>query len=92
MEILDLCGEAIDILAEFAAKGSRLVLSDAATGAMICHGAMCGAAINVRVNTGLMKDREYAAGLDAHVQEMMDIYLSRAERIYADVTRIVTGA
>ena len=91
LEILDLCCEAVDLLEGFAAKGSRLILSDAATGAMICHGAIYGAAVNVRVNTKLMKDREYAAKIDAHVNGKLAVYPAKAEKIYAEVSAIVAG-
>ena len=85
LEILDLCCEAIDVIAEFAEKGSVMVVSDAATGIMICHGALHGAAINVKVNTKLMKDRAYAEEINQHVESQMAKYLPIAEKVYADV-------
>lgn len=91
LEILDLCGEAIELLEKFGDKGSRLVLSDAATGAMLCHGAMYGAAINVKVNTRLMKDRDYAEEIDRHVDGKLAHYLPAAEKIYAKIIREVTN-
>lgn len=91
LEILDLCGEAIELLDDFGKKGSKLVLSDAATGAMLCYGAMYGAAINVKVNTKLMKDREYADEIDRHVDGKMTCYLPIAERIYTKIIREIQG-
>ena len=85
LTILDLTAEAIELLAEFSAKGSRLVVSDAATGAMLCHGALYGAAMNVKVNTRLMKDITYAASLDRHVDEITSKYGPMAEQIFSDV-------
>ncbi len=87
LKILDLCGEAMDLLAEFAGKGSVLVVSDAATGIMICQGALYGAAVNVRVNTKLMKDREYAEEINRHVAAQMEKYLPLAEKVYNEVNR-----
>lgn len=89
LEILDLCGEAIDLLDSFSKKGSRLVLSDAATGAMLCHGAMHGAAINVKVNTRLMKDRAYADEINRHVDGKLTCYIPIAEQIYTKISRSV---
>ena len=87
LEIFDLCCEAIDLQREFAEKGSRLVVSDAATGVVLCWGAMYGAAVNVKVNTKPMRDREYAERVNAHIDEGMAKYWPIAERVYEDVYR-----
>ncbi len=85
LEILDLCCEAIELQREFAAKGSVLAVSDAATGVVFCWSAMYGAAVNVKVNTKAMKDKEYAAKINAHVDEQMAKYWPIAEKVYEDV-------
>lgn len=85
LEILDLCCEAIDLQREFAAKGSVLAISDAATGVVFCWSAMYGAAVNVKVNTKSMKDREYAETINAHVDAQMAKYRPVAEKVYQDV-------
>jgi len=85
LEIFDLCCEGIELQKEFAEKGSRLVLSDAATGAVLCWGAMYGAAVNVKVNTRLMKDRAYADKINAHIDAGMNKYWPIAEKVYEDV-------
>ncbi len=82
LEIMKLTCRAIELLEEFAAKGSRLMVSDAATGSAICRGALQGAAVNVRVNTRLMKDREYAEKLDADTEAMLKEYSGRAEAVF----------
>jgi len=87
LEIFDLCCEAIALQKEFAEKGSRLVVSDAATGVVFCWSAMYGAAVNVKVNTKLMKDRDYAERLNAHVDAGMAKYWPIAEKVYEDVYR-----
>ena len=85
LEIFDLCCESIDVLKEFGEKGSKLMLSDAATGVVHVWGAMYGAAVNVKVNTKLMKDREYAEKINRHIDEKMDVYWKIAEKVYEDV-------
>ncbi len=87
LEIFDLCCEAITLQKEFAEKGSRLVISDAATGVVSCWSAMYGAAVNVKVNTKLMRDRAYAEALNAHVDEAMAKYWPIAEQVYEEVYR-----
>ena len=85
LEIFDLCCECIELQREFAAKGSKLVISDAATGVVFCWSALYGAAVNVKVNTKLMKDRDYAEKLNAHIDEATEKYWKIAERVYEDV-------
>ena len=87
LEIFDLCCQAIELQKEFAEKGSKLVISDAATGVVFCWSAMYGAAVNVKVNTKLMKDRAYAEKLNAHIDEGMEKYWKIAEKVYEDVYR-----
>ena len=85
MEIFELSCEAIEIVKEFGEKGSKLMISDAATGAAHLKAAMYGAAVNVKVNTRLMKDRGYAEKLDARVEEMMEKYGKMADGIFEDI-------
>ena len=82
LEIFDLCCEAIEICKEFGEKGSRMLISDAATGAADLRAALYGAAINVKVNTKLMKDREYASEIDSHVEEGLQKYGAVADKIF----------
>ena len=82
LEIFDICLEAIEIVKGFAEKGSRLIISDAATGAVMLKGAMFGAAINVKVNTNLMKDREYADKIAGYVDSKMRKYEKMANQIF----------
>ena len=82
LEIFELCLEAIDMIKEFKEKGSRLIISDAATGAVILRGAMYGAAINVKVNTNLMKDRDYAHEIDGYVDEKLKEYEMIADQVF----------
>ena len=82
MEIFDLSCEAIALFMPLATKGSKLAISDAATGVVFCWSAMYGAAVNVKVNTKLMKDREYAESLNKHVDDAMAKYWLIAEETY----------
>lgn len=82
LEIFNLACEALEIMAEFGKKGSKIMISDAATGAEMLRGALKGAAVNVRVNTRLMKDREYAESMDHEVDEKLQKYSSYADEIF----------
>ncbi len=87
MEILELACQAIELQEQFAEKGSVIAVSDAATGVVFCWSAMYGAAVNVRVNTKAMKDREYAEALNKKVDGMMAKYWPVADRVYEGVYR-----
>lgn len=85
MRIVELSCEAISILKGFWEKGSRIMISDAATGAALCRGALLGGAINVKVNTKLMKDCGYAKEVNEKVERMVAEYSQIAQQIYEGV-------
>lgn len=87
MEILRLSCRAIELHAELLEKGSVMMLSDVGTGVVFCWSALYGAALNVRVNTKLMRDADYAAALNAEVQEKLDKYWKIADEVYETVYR-----
>ncbi len=84
-KIMELTCQVIDLHRVFAEKGSVLVISDAATGAAICRGALRSAALNVKANTMYMKDRSYAEDLNARVEAMLRKYLPAADEIFDSV-------
>lgn len=83
--ILELACLSLDIVAEFAAKGSVIVLSDAACGAAILRGAILSAAANVKINTKSMKDRAYADELNGQVDAMVGKYSQLADEIFNNI-------
>jgi len=85
LEIFDLTCEAIETERDFAEKGSPLVISDAATGVSFCRAALLGAAVNVKVNTRLMKDRAYADELNARVDRGLARYGAMADAVFDTV-------
>jgi formiminotetrahydrofolate cyclodeaminase len=85
LEIMQLCCEAIDCMAVFAEKGSRLAVSDASCGAILCKAAMQAASLNVFTNTKMMKNQATANGLNAMTVAMMDKYCPIADQIFASV-------
>ena len=88
--ILKLCTRIIEIDERLAIIGSKLSVSDAATGVMLGHGVLYGAAINVLVNTRLMKDRDYADKLDKETEELVREYSARALKTYDDIKKRLT--
>lgn len=85
MEIMEKCCEAIDVIEEFAAKGSALAISDAGVGVVFCKAALLGASLNVFINTKSMADKEYAASLNEKADRMIADYSKKADEIFAAV-------
>ena len=85
MHIMELCCEAIDCVAVFAAKGSRLAVSDAGCGAVCCKAALQAASLNVFINTKTLKNREVAEELNRKANLMLNKYCQLADEIFNEV-------
>ena len=85
MKIMELCCEAIEAIAVFAAKGSRLAVSDAGCGAVCVKGALQAASLNVFINTKTLKNREAAEAMNATCLGMLDKYCAMADQIFETV-------
>ena len=84
-KIMELCCQAIEYIAVFAAKGSRLAVSDAGCGAVCCKGALQAASLNVFINTKTLKNREVAEEMNAKALGMLDKYGAMADEIFNTV-------
>ena len=85
MKIMELCCEAIEAIAVFAAKGSRLAVSDAGCGAVCVKGALQAASLNVFINTKTLKNRQAAEEMNAKCLGMLDKYGAMADEIFEAV-------
>ena len=85
MEIMEKCCEAIELIVEFGAKGSKLAISDAGVGAAFCKAALKGASLNVYINTKYMADREYAEELNKKADAMLEKYTKIADETFDSV-------
>ena len=85
MHIMELCCEAIEAIAVFAEKGSRLAVSDAGCGAVICKAALQAASLNVFINTKTLKNRDVAEELNRRANLMLNNYGQLADEIFTDV-------
>ena len=87
LNIMRKCCEAIELIEEFAAKGSRLALSDAGVGAGFCKAALFGASLNVFINTKAMTDRYRAEKYNLEAENLMDEYGARADKVFEGVKK-----
>ena len=85
VKIMELCCEALDAIAVFAAKGSRLAVSDAGCGAVCVKAALQAASLNVFINTKTLKDRALAEEMNAKCLSMLDKYGKLADEIFESV-------
>ena len=85
MHIMELCCQAIDCIAVFAEKGSRLAVSDAGCGAVCCKAALQAASLNVFINTKSLKNRTVAEEMNAKANGMLDTYWAKADEIFKTV-------
>lgn len=85
VHIMELCCDALDAIAVFAAKGSRLAVSDAGCGAVIVKSALQAAALNVFINTKTLKNRAVAEEMNAKCLDMLDRYGKLADEIFETV-------
>ena len=85
LDIMHACAKAIDIVEEFAAKGSVLAISDAGVSAAFMRAALIGASFNVYINTKAMTDKEYAAKINTQADTLLEKYVQKAGDIVTGV-------
>ncbi|MDR1256311.1 MAG: cyclodeaminase/cyclohydrolase family protein [Spirochaetaceae bacterium] len=84
-EIMKKCAEAIKICEQFAAKGSKLAVSDAGVGVIFCKAALDGASLNVFINTKASADRAWADKINTDADALIKEYGALADKVFADV-------
>ena len=84
-EIMEFCAKAIELSAEVAEKGSRLVVSDAACAINTCFSALKCASLNVYINTKYMKDAEKAAEMNKKADSIIDECEEIANKVFDEV-------
>lgn len=70
---------AIELLEEMGQKGSRMLLSDVACGALLARAALESASVNVFVNTKTLADAEFVRVTEEEVDAMLCEYVPRAQ-------------
>ena len=85
LEIVKCSAEVSALIKELVVKGSRLAISDVGVAASACEACAKGAAMNVYINTKLMKDRETAAKLNAETIALVDEVCAVSKAAYDEV-------
>ena len=82
MDIIRECGRAIELSREFATKGNRIAVSDAASSAVLCKAAMQAASLNVYINTNMMKNKKVADKLNGRCASYIVYYSGLADGVF----------
>ena len=85
LEIMKTCARGLDLMKEFAEKGSRIALSDAGVGATLLKSALQGASLNIYINTKSMKDRVLAQQLNDETDSLRKTYEKKADEIFENI-------
>lgn len=91
LAIMETCGDALQLIAVCADKGSVMAVSDAGVAATLCRAALEGASLNVFINTKPMLDRGYAESLNGNARRMLAEYGESARAIYQKVEDQLDG-
>lgn len=82
MDIIRECGRAIELSQDFATKGNRIAVSDAASSAVLCKAAMQAASLNVYINTNMMKNKKVADRLNGRCASYIVYYGGLADGVF----------
>ena len=85
LNILKNCCKVVDLLQQLHPISSKLAISDVATAAVIAQSGIKGGAINVRVNTKLMQDKQYSLKINEEVDCLCDSYLPKTQQIFDQI-------
>ena len=87
LQIMRYAAEAIELIEQYALKGSAIMISDAGCAAVSCKAALEAAALNVWINTKWMKDKQVANELNEQVEQLLTKYTAKATDIYQSVAK-----
>ena len=90
LEMMRCTAKVVELLEEMNAKGSRLLISDVGCGAALASAALKAASLNVFVNTKALKDREFAAAVEAEADGLL-VFVPRADAVCDEVLKGIRG-
>lgn len=91
LELAELCLEALIVLDRYSEIGSKLAVSDAATGSVMCLAALKSARLNVIANTKMMTDEKLRNELDTRADVAMLKGMTISDATYRRVENKLIG-
>ena len=87
LEMMVVCGKAIDCHQRLEKIGTAIAISDVGVGVIASKSALQGAALNVFINTKAMKNRDKAEEYNQKAQVLLEHYLPLGDEIYQKVVQ-----
>lgn len=87
LKILKYACRTIELHKELSEKCSGTIVSDAGAGAALSSAVLCASALNIRVNTKSMSDRQYAETLNSSTDILVEKYRRMSDEIYSSLCR-----
>lgn len=81
-EIIEQMKAVAELIEELSTKGSRLAISDVGVAATACKAATESAALNIYINTKLMKNRDFAKELNDKTQAEVSAINDKCDKAY----------
>ena len=75
------------VIADVARLGNRNAVTDACVAMMSARSAVLGALMNVRINLGSLKDKEFVAGLRAEADELERLACTKEKELLDEINR-----
>jgi glutamate formiminotransferase/formiminotetrahydrofolate cyclodeaminase len=85
LKLMETASKSYELLSEMADKGNPASISDVGVGALATRACIEGAALNVRINLGQLKDEKFKTALAGKVQEISE----RSDTQFTKVSEIV---
>ncbi len=89
VEIVERSYEGIKLHLELMDKGSKLAISDVGVGVEFLRAALISGKMNVLINTGMIKDKDYSSKLENRVNELVKEGTSIADSISDKVMKML---
>jgi glutamate formiminotransferase / formiminotetrahydrofolate cyclodeaminase len=85
LKVMETASKSYELLSEMAAKGNPASISDVGVGALATRACIEGAALNVRINLGQLKDEKFKTDLQEKVRKINADSETRFRNIYQTV-------
>lgn len=89
LDMMEKILQAIEMIDRISEIGSKIAISDAGVGIQMCKAALNGAALNVLINTKMMKKRDIAEAMNAKAKELLEKGNQIADMVYERVFEAV---
>ena len=91
LEMMELMGEAVELISSMLDGFNTSCASDLGVAALSLKAGILGAWLNIKINTGSLKDKAFAADAEARGQAVLDRAVPVADDCFARLLKMVEG-